>query len=80
MEKDFILASKKFWQTVQQLQKGKLGTAQSVLCWQRQLLSWTRDVIGQWKVLNTAKTFLGKRQCVKTWVKACSYPLQRSLR
>ena len=30
MEKDFRLASKKFWQTVRRLRKGKQGLAQAV--------------------------------------------------
>jgi len=31
MEKDFKLASRRFWQTVRRLRKGKQGLAQAVL-------------------------------------------------
>lgn len=55
---DFLLASKKFWQTVQPLQKGKLGSAQSVLCWQGQLLIWTGDLSGSGRFWTQLKRFL----------------------
>ena len=49
MEKDFRLASKKFWQTVRRLRKGKQGLAQVVLSWGGELLTQTEDIVGRWK-------------------------------
>ena len=49
MEKDFRLASKKFWQTVRQLGKGKQGIAQAVFSIGGELLTLTGDIVGQWK-------------------------------
>lgn len=48
MEKDFWLASKKFWQTIRQLWKRKQGSAQSFLIREDQLLTWTGDLVGRW--------------------------------
>ena len=42
MEKDFWLASRKFWQTIWQLIKGKQGVALGVFSRGGDLLPWTR--------------------------------------
>ncbi|KAK0140999.1 hypothetical protein N1851_021987 [Merluccius polli] len=49
MEKDFRLASRKFWQTVQRLRKGKQGLAQAVFSRGGELLTRTGDIVGRWK-------------------------------
>ena len=49
MEKDFRLASKKFWQTVRRLRKGKQGLAQAVFSRGGELLTQTEDIVGRWK-------------------------------
>jgi len=41
MEKDFRLASRKFWQTIRRLSKGKQGLAQAVLSRGGELLTQT---------------------------------------
>jgi len=46
MEKDFPLASRKFWQTVRRLRKGKQGLAQAVLNRGGELLTQTEDIVG----------------------------------
>jgi len=48
MEKDCQLASRKFWQTVRRLRKGKQGLIQAVLCWGGELLTQTEDIVGWW--------------------------------
>ena len=65
MEKDFRLASKKFWQTVRRLRKGKQGLAQAVLSRGGELLTQTEDIVGRWKehfeeLLNPANTSSGE--------------------
>jgi len=47
MEKDFRLASKKFWQTVRQLRKGKQRLAQAVFGQREELLTQTEDIVRQ---------------------------------
>jgi len=49
MEKDFWLASRKFWQTIRRLRKGKQGLAQAVLSRGRELLTQIEDIVGRWK-------------------------------
>ena len=49
MEKDLRLASKKFWQTVRRLGKGKQGLAQAVLSQGGEPLTQTEDNVGRWK-------------------------------
>jgi len=49
MEKDFRLASRKFWQTVWRLRKGKRGLTQAVLSWGGELLTQTEDIVRRWK-------------------------------
>ena len=61
METDFRLASKKFWQTVRRLRKGKQGLAQAVFSRGGELLTQTEDIVGRWKehfeeLLNLANT------------------------
>uniref|UniRef100_UPI0037E775E1 G-protein coupled receptor 4-like n=1 Tax=Semicossyphus pulcher TaxID=241346 RepID=UPI0037E775E1 len=61
LEKEFRLASKKFWQTVRRLRKGKQGLAQAVFSRDGELLTRTKDIVGRWKerfeeLLNPAKT------------------------
>ena len=65
MEKDFRLASKKFWQTIRRLRKGKQGLAQAVLSRGGELLTQTEDIVGRWKehfeeLLNPANTSSGE--------------------
>lgn len=49
MEKDFLLISRKFCQTVQQLRKGKWALFQAALGFAGDLLTWTEDIVEQWK-------------------------------
>jgi len=49
MEKDLWLASRKFWQTVWRLRKGKQGLALAVLSRGGGLLTQTEDTVGWWK-------------------------------
>ena len=49
MEKDYRLASKRFWQTVWRLRKGKQCPANTVNSGGWQLLTSTGDIVGQWK-------------------------------
>ena len=49
MEKDFWLASRKFWQTVWCLRKGNQGLAQAVLSCGGEMLTQTDDIVGLWK-------------------------------
>lgn len=46
---DFWLASMLFWQTLQQLRKGKWVLSQTVFGLDRGLLTWTKDIVEQWK-------------------------------
>jgi len=45
MVKDVRLASRKFWQTVWRLRKGKQGLAQAVLSQGGELLNQTEDIV-----------------------------------
>lgn len=45
MEMDFRLATRKFWQTVRQSQKGKQGSAEFMLSKKGQLLTVLGDVV-----------------------------------
>jgi len=54
MEKDFRLASRKFWQTVRRLRKGKQGLAQAVLCRGGEQLTQTEDIVGRWNTLKNS--------------------------
>lgn len=61
MEKDYRLASKKFWQTVRRLRKGKQSPTNAVYSRGGRLLTSTGDVVGRWKeyfedLLNPAVT------------------------
>jgi len=49
MEKDFRLTSRKFWQIVRRLRKGKQGLAQAVLSRGGKRLTQTEDIVGRWK-------------------------------
>ena len=49
MEKDYRLASKRFWQTVRRLRRGKQCPTNAVYSGGGQLLTSTGDVIGRWK-------------------------------
>ena len=65
MEKDFRLASRKFWQTIRRLRKGKQGLPQAVLSRGGELLTRTGDIVGRWKehfeeLLNPANMSLGE--------------------
>ena len=65
MEKDFRLASQKFWQTVRRPRKGKQGLAQAVFSRGGELLTQTEDIVGRWKehfeeLLNPANTPSGE--------------------
>jgi len=79
------LASRKFWQTIQRLRKGKQGLAQAVLSLGGKLLTQTEDIVGQWKehfeeLLNPTSTSSAKRQSLKTRGKPHPYLWQRSLK
>uniref|UniRef100_A0A6Q2YL25 CARD domain-containing protein n=1 Tax=Esox lucius TaxID=8010 RepID=A0A6Q2YL25_ESOLU len=61
MEKDYRLASKRFWQTVRCLRRGKQCRTNAVYSGGGQLLTSTGDVVGRWKeyfkdLLNPAVT------------------------
>lgn len=47
MEIELWLASKKFWQTVRRLRKGKQGLAQALFGRGGELLTLTGDIVGQ---------------------------------
>ncbi|GAA6085164.1 receptor-type tyrosine-protein phosphatase F-like, partial [Tachysurus ichikawai] len=49
MEKDYRLASKKFWQTVRRLRRGKQCPAHTVYSGSGNLLTSTGDILGRWK-------------------------------
>ncbi|KAI3367323.1 hypothetical protein L3Q82_008366 [Scortum barcoo] len=49
MEEDYQLASKKFWQTVRRLRRGKQYSANTVYSAGGELLTSTADIVGQWK-------------------------------
>uniref|UniRef100_A0A3B3HV32 Reverse transcriptase domain-containing protein n=1 Tax=Oryzias latipes TaxID=8090 RepID=A0A3B3HV32_ORYLA len=49
MEKDYRLASKKFWQTVRRLRRGKQFSTGTVLSAGGGLLTLTGDIVGRWK-------------------------------
>ncbi|GAA6111505.1 uncharacterized protein LOC111191400, partial [Tachysurus ichikawai] len=49
MEKDYWSASKKFWQTVRRLRKGKQCPAHTVFSGSGNLLTLTGDILGRWK-------------------------------
>ncbi len=61
MEKDYRLASKRFWQTVRRLRRGKQCPTNAVYSGGGRLLTSTGDVVGRWKecfedLLNPAVT------------------------
>ena len=49
MEKDFRSASRKFWQAVRRLRKGRQGFPQTVYSRGGELLTQTGDIVGRWK-------------------------------
>ncbi|XDV31040.1 hypothetical protein PO909_033817 [Leuciscus waleckii] len=49
MEKDYRLASKRFWQTVRRLRRGKQCPTNTVYSGDGQLLTSTGDIVGRWK-------------------------------
>ncbi|KAK3508205.1 hypothetical protein QTP70_017467 [Hemibagrus guttatus] len=49
MEKDYRMASGKFWQTVWHLRRGKQLSANTVYSGGGELLASTGDIVGQWK-------------------------------
>ncbi|KAK3538287.1 hypothetical protein QTP70_034769 [Hemibagrus guttatus] len=49
MEKDYWMASGKFWQTVQRLKRGKQLSANTVYSGGGDLLALTGDIVGRWK-------------------------------
>ncbi|XP_054860769.1 uncharacterized protein LOC118470292 [Amphiprion ocellaris] len=48
MEKDFWLASRKFWQTVRRFRKGRQGFTQAVYSRGGELLTCTGDIVRRW--------------------------------
>ncbi len=61
MEKDYRLASKRFWKTVRRLRRGKQCPNNAVYSGGGRLLTSTGDVFGRWKeyfedLLNPAVT------------------------
>ncbi|KAK3532671.1 hypothetical protein QTP86_027655 [Hemibagrus guttatus] len=49
MEKDYWMASGKFWQTVRRLRRGKQLSANTVYGGDGELLASTGDIVGRWK-------------------------------
>ncbi|KAI3364145.1 hypothetical protein L3Q82_010962, partial [Scortum barcoo] len=49
MEKDYRSASKRFWQTVRRLRRGKQYSANTVYSAGGELLTSTGDIVGRWK-------------------------------
>ncbi|KAI3358922.1 hypothetical protein L3Q82_015309 [Scortum barcoo] len=49
MEEDYRLASKRFWQTVRRLRRGKQYSANTVYSVGGELLTSTGDIVGRWK-------------------------------
>ncbi|KAI3354306.1 hypothetical protein L3Q82_018492 [Scortum barcoo] len=49
MEEDYRSASKRFWQTVRRLRKGKQYSANTVYSAGGELLTSTEDIVGRWK-------------------------------
>ncbi|KAI3353571.1 hypothetical protein L3Q82_020093, partial [Scortum barcoo] len=49
MEEDYRSASKRFWQTVRRLRRGKQYSANTVYSAGGELLTSTGDIVGQWK-------------------------------
>ncbi|KAM8748485.1 uncharacterized protein AB9X84_013627 [Acanthopagrus schlegelii] len=49
MEEDFWLASRKFWQTIRHLRRGKQSFANTVYSGGGELLTSTGDIAGRWK-------------------------------
>ncbi|KAK3566156.1 hypothetical protein QTP86_028452, partial [Hemibagrus guttatus] len=49
MEKDYRVASRKFWQTVRRLRRGKQLTANTVYIGGGELLASTGNIVGRWK-------------------------------
>ena len=49
MERDYLLTSWKFWQTIQELRKGKKSSTKTVYGGCGEPLTSTGDIIGQWK-------------------------------
>uniref|UniRef100_A0A3Q3JAD5 Reverse transcriptase domain-containing protein n=1 Tax=Monopterus albus TaxID=43700 RepID=A0A3Q3JAD5_MONAL len=49
MEKDYRSASKRFWQTVRRLRRGKQCPAKTVYSGGGQLMTSTGDIVGRWK-------------------------------
>ncbi len=47
--KDYWLASKKFWQTIQHLRRGKRCPTNTVFSGGGKLLTSTGDIVGRWK-------------------------------
>ncbi|XP_029903635.1 uncharacterized protein LOC115356559, partial [Myripristis murdjan] len=72
MEEDYQSASKKFWQTVRRLRRGKQYSADTVYSAGGELLTSTGDIVGRWKeyfegLLNPVVTLsvcnLSERSC-----------------
>uniref|UniRef100_A0A3Q3T275 Reverse transcriptase domain-containing protein n=1 Tax=Mastacembelus armatus TaxID=205130 RepID=A0A3Q3T275_9TELE len=49
MEKDYLSAPKKFWQTVRRLRRGKQCSTNAVYSGSGELLTSTGDIVGRWK-------------------------------
>ncbi|KAM9358371.1 uncharacterized protein ABDE67_003862 [Symphorus nematophorus] len=49
MEEDYRSASKKFWQTVRRLRRGRQSSANTVYSGGGELLTSTGDIVGRWK-------------------------------
>ncbi|KAI3352510.1 hypothetical protein L3Q82_005202 [Scortum barcoo] len=49
MEEDYRSASKRFWQTVRRLRRGKQYSANTVYSAGGELLTSTGDIVGRWK-------------------------------
>ncbi|KAJ0036444.1 hypothetical protein NQD34_005121 [Periophthalmus magnuspinnatus] len=49
MKEDYQMASKRFWQTVRLLRRGKQRFTNTAYSAGRELLTSTRDVVGRWK-------------------------------
>ncbi|KAI3375877.1 hypothetical protein L3Q82_003764 [Scortum barcoo] len=49
MEEDYRSASKRFWQTVRRLRRGKQYSANTVYSAGGELLTSTEDIVGRWR-------------------------------
>ncbi|KAI3364331.1 hypothetical protein L3Q82_011133 [Scortum barcoo] len=66
MEEDYRSASKRFWQTVRRLRRGKQYSANTVYSAGGELLTSTGDIVGRWK-----KILRGSPQSLRQGIRPC---------